>query len=139
MSTPQRSYKEIRIDLKQCKNSNCPGGRIDLVSGQVTNGGRPIVEIKYKGNFCTVYLYAFNEMEIPEVHQYSLRAEHGELKATLQPITEILAFSEFVHNCTAPIVLFYGSRNAFRPFIYFKNEDVLLTIQTSVTFHDGRY
>lgn len=53
-----------------------------------------------------------------------------DIKYTAQPVSKILAVSQIITK--EPSVLFYANREVFRPFIYCKTEDVLLS--TKETF-----
>ena len=59
MKIPQRTYHDVRMNFKDCSNDKCPGGKI----GQKANRGRPLLQIKMRGNLETVYLYSFGEVK----------------------------------------------------------------------------
>ena len=68
------------------------------------------------------------------------KLEGEDIKAILQPVTELLSFLEVVDpSSICPITLNYGSRNTFRPFFYFKHYDVMLTTPIAVTYHLKQY
>ena len=124
MEPPHQSLHEVKISDDD-SSSKCITGRFDMILCRKNNGGRPEFQIKNEGEFQKAFLYSLSELVIVCILKWK------------QPITELLAFSEFVTRTNSPIVLFYGSRNTFRPFIYFKYHDVMFTTPTSITYHDG--
>ena len=60
--------------------------------------------------------------------------KYPEITKVVQPVIELLAYSELAYKCKKPKVLFFANRKLVRPFIYFRDADVLLTIQTPIPF-----
>ena len=50
-------------------------------------------------------------------------------------LSEVCSFE----NDEIPIINIYGNRNAFRPLLYFKEHDVLLTTTSSCTFYHNQH
>lgn len=54
-----------------------------------------------------------------------------------QPVGELLLASQ-ISTMTEPTVLLYANRQVFRPFIYYKSADILLTTKEAYKwFHDN--
>lgn len=70
-------------------------------------------------------------------HLPDSRTQPGlDLKALYQPATELISFSElcqFTCKCV-PLINIFGSRHTFRPLLYLRDYDVLLTTETPITF-----
>ena len=59
--------------------------------------------------------------------------KYPEITEVVQPVIELLAYSELAYKCKKPkFLFFFANRKLVRPFIYFRDADVLLTIQTPI-------
>ena len=58
------------------------------------------------------------------------------LKAVLQPMLELMALAQVAQfrNNAVPMVNILANRTAFRPFIYFRHEDVMIMTPKAVPF-----
>lgn len=119
-------------------------GKIDVIAGRQKNGRKPSITVNVDSNTVKkVFFGSSSEVQIAGVrlsgHLEDSRTPDGEdLKSVYQPITELCALSEV---CTysddskaIPLVNIFASRNTFRPFLYFKEYDVLLTTLTPITY-----
>ena len=116
-------------------------GRIDVVAGRPQNGKKPSIRVDIDGNNVQkVFLGSICEAKNITVRlsEDSRTAEDEGLKTIYQPITELCAMSEV---CTfaeesdeIPLVNIYASRHTYRPFLYFKHYDVLLTTQRPIAY-----
>lgn len=133
-------YASLRV--KNTKNTNCARGKIDVVVGQLCNGSKPQVNVVgTDSQIHKLYVATINEAKNYAVRQSgrlpdSRVPDETDLKTIYQPICELAAFSEL---CTfpcdeIPLINIFGSRYTFRPFLYFRKYDVLLTTSTPFTF-----
>lgn len=61
----------------------------------------------------------------------------NDINSVSQPVAEILSVSQ-IHGIKEPVVLFYANRQVFRPFVYYKTADILLTTKQAYRwFSDG--
>ncbi len=122
---PPQIYKEVCIEAKT--QTKVVGGRIDLVAGSSSNGNRPQLEI------VGLAVYLGTLVEAKEITEDLVQARPKELttdiKAILQPMLGTMAIAQkcaFPHR-QVPLVNIFASRHYFRPFLYFKDHDVMLT------------
>ena len=60
-----------------------------------------------------------------------------DLKATVQPILQILSVSQMEPDSEKPTLLLFGSRSKIRPYVYIPSVDILLTTNQSFTWRTG--
>lgn len=58
----------------------------------------------------------------------------NDIQSVSQPVAEILIFSQ-IPTIIEPVILFYANRQVLRPFIYYKNGDILLTTKEAYQWH----
>ena len=66
--------------------------------------------------------------------------EQDDLKALHQPITLLCSMSELCEamDPSIPLIGLYGNRYSYRPLLYFREHDVLLTTSTPFTYFDSQ-
>ena len=75
---------------------------------------------------------------MPKVTPSTYEDETYQNKTFIQPMLEVMSFSEKCDfsESKIPLVNIFGSRNTFRPLLYFKAYDVLLTTPTAITYRN---
>lgn len=130
LNLPLTAQREVHF--KNVKPS-CPRGSIDGLIGRSGNGNRPMATVKNTQDFSQVYVLSTQEVELGES---SITSDKEDLKTVYQPIVQICAFSEMCVFCSdyIPLIEIYGDENTVRPFIYFREFDVLMTTDRPFTF-----
>lgn len=137
-------FRDRKTDRKTEGGKKKVLGKIDVIAGRQKNGKKPSITVNVDSNTVKkVFFGSSSEVKTAGVrlsgHLEHSRTPDGEdLKSVYQPITEVCALSEV---CTypedskgIPLVNIFASRNTFRPFLYFKEYDVLLTTLTPITY-----
>ena len=117
------------------KKKPCGRGKIDIVMGTLGNGNKPHVQVKESDKSITNVFVT----SLQEAKKMFFKTPEQDLKSIYQPICEGISFAEL---CTfpcaeVPLVIMLATRHVFRPFLYFKKHDVLLTVERPVTYFDG--
>lgn len=119
-------YKEVCIEAGT--NNKVVGGKIDFVGGITANGNRPKLCID---NQVSIYLVSMMEAKKKGEHlaQSAPNEKSTDIKTTLQPILEttVLAQKCDCPHSEVPLINIYANRYFFRPYLYFKHHDVMLT------------
>lgn len=80
----------------------------------------------------------YTEAKNPIVSLSRLRVEENsdytEITEVVQPVIELLVYSELAHVSKKPKVMFFANRDLVRPFIYYRKFDTLLTTRTPVCY-----
>ena len=129
---PAISYNEVHLEYKSSKH--LVGGSYDIIVGSTMNGKNPIIQIG--GDNYAVHLGSLLEAKstftrlapnTSETRSFTEGTTDG--KVLIQPMLETMAISQLAHfpDATVPIVNFLGTKLSFRPLLYFKEQDVLLT------------
>jgi hypothetical protein len=130
MPLPNVVYKEIHLAYKTA--DNVFGGSLDVVVGSKSNGNRPHISIAnkdvsvYLGTLCESKSSMSGLMKASNVRK---SGNMDDLKTLNQPMLELLAFAQKTNfpSSKVPLLLIYGNRFMFRPLLYFKKYDVMLT------------
>ncbi len=133
------------IYFKCVGNKPIGKGSIDVLAGMLSNDK---LHVKVKADDHTmkdIFVWVINEAKAPTVRLSSdipgsrVPAQE-DLKSLYQPITKLCSFSELCElpNNLVPVIALFGSRYSFRPLLYFKAYDVLLTTSRSYTFFDSK-
>ena len=129
---PAISYNEVHLEYKSSKH--LVGGSYDIIVGSTMNGKKPIIQIG--GDNYAVYLGSlleakstFTRLAPSTSETCSFTEGITDSKVLIQPMLEIMAIAQLAHfpDATVPIVNFLGTKLSFRPLLYFKEQDVLLT------------
>lgn len=142
------SHSFTQVYLENATSNCVAGGRIDCLVGKSSNGNRPNMTIAGNNgseSLERVYLGSVAEAKTIDVHSCSkVSAKEPldsveELKTLNQPMMEIMALSEVCTfpNTEIPLICIYGNRSAYRPLLYFKEYDVLLTTTKPSAFYDS--
>jgi hypothetical protein len=62
----------------------------------------------------------------------------NDINSVSQPVAQILSVAQ-MQGLTEPVVLFYSNRQVFRPFIYYKSADVLLTTKEAYRWFSDKH
>lgn len=132
---PCVSFREVYF--KEHEEKMIVSGTLDIVSGLLRNGTRPKVSVEIENNrLHTVYLGCIGEAKNTSVRQSaslpgSRTDEDRELKPAYQPILQLCATAELCTftDARVPLINIYGSRETYKPYLYFKAHDVMLTCQ----------
>lgn len=134
---PQVCYNQVHLEY--CSTKNLVGGSFDVIVGSSANGKRPNIELKIKGSGVqkqSVYLgsvleskSASTRLSGAHLQSDSFDESTEEFKPLLQPMLELMALSEMTTfpDPLVPLVCIYGNKFVFRPLLYFKSIDVMLT------------
>lgn len=129
---PPVSYNEVHLEYRSPKH--LVGGSYDVIVGSETNGNKPIVRIE--GNDIGLHLGSITEAKstftrlAPSTSESSSFTKDPEdLKRLIKPMLEVMAISQVATfpNPDVPVVNFVGNKLVFRPLLYFKELDVILT------------
>ena len=134
-------YRELHIEYKSKKK--VVGGSIDIGVGSYTNGRKPSVEVE--GKSCQLYFGSLGEAKRADFRlardSSSPTSSNQDIKSAIQPMLELMAMAEMTTfddvpegstRTKVPLVNFLASKVAYRPFIYFKEEDVIITTPFAV-------
>ena len=123
------SFTELSLECKSKKK--IVGGRLDLGVGSKSTGIKPSLVIEGYAYSFSLYLGCLGEAKAADVslaHCKKKEEDLDDIKATLQPMLEAMAVAE-IAQCTAeavPLVNILANKSAFRPFLYWRQKDVLL-------------
>ena len=129
---PAVSYNEVHLEYRSSKH--LIGGSYDIIVGSSTNGKKPIIQIE--GSNFAIHLGSlleakstFTRLAPSSSETSSFTEETTDLKTLIQPMLESMAISQMATfpDADVPIVNFLGTKLSFRPLLYFKELDVLLT------------
>ena len=129
---PAVSYNEVHLEYRSSKH--LVGGSYDIIVGSSSNGSKPIIQIE--GSNFALHLGSLLEAKstftqlAPNTSETSCFTEEtADSKALIQPMLESMAISHVATfpDPDVPIVNFLGNKFSFRPLLYFKELDVLLT------------
>ena len=129
---PVVSFTELSLECRSKKK--IVGGRLDLGVGSKSTGIKPSLVIEGYEDRVALYLGCLGEAKSADVSlAHCKNTEHqvdlDDIKATLQPMLEVMAVAE-IAQCTTeavPLVNILANKNAFRPFLNWQEKDVLLT------------
>jgi hypothetical protein len=112
------------------------GGSFDVVVGSQTDGrNKPCVKIEedekvalYLGSIVEVKS-SYTQLATNSSDTSTFDTESEDLKLFIQPMLEVMAFAQMaeIPNAAVPIVNFVGTKYTFRPLLYFKNLDIILS------------
>ena len=130
---PAVAYNEVHLEYSSSKH--VVGGSYDVIVGSETNGDKPVIKIE--DNRLALHLGSVLEVQstftrlATSSSESSSFTEHSEdLKQLIQPMLEVMAISQMADfpNEDVPVVNFWGKKFVFRPLLYFKGVDVILTM-----------
>lgn len=140
---PHASMREVYFS--GVKKKPLGRGSIDVLAGKLCNDNKPQVQVKGRDQQMTkVFVWICTEAKhrserlSANLPDSRLPQEQLDLKAFYQPIAILCSFSELctLPNEEVPIVGLYASRYSYRPLLYFRKYDVLLTTATPFTYFD---
>lgn len=115
------------------------GGRIDIGVGTNFNGNKPSFVIEGHESRVSLFLGCLGEAKAADVSVGHLKkTEHqvelDDIKAIIQPMLEAMAVAELAQfdDEAVPIVNILANKSAFRPILYWREKDVLLTTARAV-------
>ena len=127
---PTLSYNEVQLEYHSKKK--LVGGSIDVVVGSESNGNKPYIYVCPKN--VSIYLGSLleaNSSSRPLAASSSASFDESsiEIKALIQPMLELMAISEVAAfpKADVPLLNIFGNKFVYRPLLYFKEYDVLLT------------
>ena len=125
-SDPSCSLQQSPSSLK-----HLVGGSYDVIVGSDTNGNKPIIHIEGSNN--AVHLGSILEAE----SIFALSTSESCSGDMIQPMLELMAISQVATfpSPDVPVVNFIGNKFVFRPPLYFKELDVVLTTPQLMHLH----
>lgn len=125
MPLPNVVFKEIHLEYKTKTR-----GSLDVVVGSRSNGNKPHLFINNKD--VSVFLGTLCESKSSMSGLLNMGKSKGsmeDLKALNQAILELLSFAQktVFPSSKVLLIMIYGNRFMFRPLLYFKKYDVILT------------
>lgn len=127
---PVVSYQEVQIECGSSKK--VVGGSIDICVGNPSNGSIVIDDHER----LSIFLGCLGEAKAADVPIARLQHEAtlNDTKTAVQPMLEALAVGELTHfpNNTVPLLNFLANKTAFRPFLYWRECDVILTTPRAI-------
>ena len=129
---PAVSFNEIHLEYSSSKH--LVGGSYDVIVGSETNGEKPKIHIE--GINVAVHLGCLLEAKstctrlAPSTSESSsFTDDSADLKKLIQPMLEVMAISQVATfpNPDVPVVNFLAHKFVFRPLVYFRDVDVLVT------------
>lgn len=134
---PVLSFTELCIECRSKKK--IVGGRIDIGVGTKSNGNEPSFVIEGYEPRVSLFLGCLGEAKAADVSVGHLKkTEHqvdlDDIKATIQPMLEAMAVAELTqfNDEAVPIVNIFANKSAFRPILYWRKNDVLVTTARAV-------
>lgn len=133
------TYEQVQLECGTDKKVF--GGALDSMIALHTNGNRPFMLLNTTLQPISVYFGSLceskhsNQGMMKKSNEVSLFTEESEdIKAIIQPSLQVMAFAEkcIFPDPNVPLLLLYACRFHYRPFLYFKEHDVLLTSPTTL-------
>lgn len=127
--------------FRNIASEKCVSGSIDVVVGKPTNGGKPVITFPEGASLQTIVLACVAEAK-PQLSgglPGSTLSPGLELLAIYQPMLQLCAISEMCKftKRNIPVISFYGSHQSLRPFIYFREYDVMLSTVTALNIQNS--
>ena len=129
---PAVSYNEVHLEYHSKKH--LVGGSVDVVVGSKGNGNKPYIYMEPHN--VAIYLGSLLEAKSSTHRLASSASDRAsfeqaseDTKALIQPMLELMAISEVAHfpNDGVPLVNIFANKFVYRPLMYFKGCDILLT------------
>lgn len=122
---PILSFSQLTIESHTKRK--LVGGAIDIAVGSNSNGNKPTIVIAGFPGRVSLFLGCFGEAKASDVPVGRLGFE--EVKSVIQPMFEVIVAAELAifENDMVPLVNIMGNKTAFRPILYWRKFDVLIT------------
>lgn len=126
-------YEEISLESKTSKK--LLGGNFDILIAETSNE-RPkfILDDGSRQSVSTLYCVALAEAKSPSTPIAGSNSDN--LASFSQPVIELTAMAsacDFPNN-SVPLVQFYGNRHRYRPIMYFKASDIIITTSNPIQY-----